>query len=101
MIFLGFPGGSDSKEPACDAGRVGSIPGWEDPLEKEMDTDSVFLPGKLDGQKTVVHGVAELDMTEQLTLLLFTFMSLPHLPCFFSCSVRGPVVHPFHPAHSL
>ena len=27
-VFLGFPGGSDSKESICDAGDLGSIPGW-------------------------------------------------------------------------
>ena len=27
--LLGFPGGSDSKEPACNAGELGSVPGWE------------------------------------------------------------------------
>ena len=26
-VFLGFPGGSASKEPACNAGDLGSIPG--------------------------------------------------------------------------
>ena len=26
-VFLGFPGGSDSKESACNAGHLGSIPG--------------------------------------------------------------------------
>jgi len=26
-VFLGFPGGSDSKESACKAGDLGSIPG--------------------------------------------------------------------------
>ena len=26
-VFLGFPGGSDGKEPACNAGDLGSIPG--------------------------------------------------------------------------
>ena len=26
-VFLGFPGGSDSKESTCDAGDLGSIPG--------------------------------------------------------------------------
>ena len=31
---MGFPGGSDSKESACNVGDVSSIPGWEDPLEK-------------------------------------------------------------------
>ena len=35
-----------NKESACDAedtGDLGSIPGWEDPLEKEMATNSSFL----------------------------------------------------------
>ena len=27
LLFLGFPGGSAGKEPACNAGDVGSIPG--------------------------------------------------------------------------
>ena len=26
-VFLGFPGGSDSKESACDVGDLGFIPG--------------------------------------------------------------------------
>ena len=26
-VFLGFPGGSDGKESACNAGDMGSIPG--------------------------------------------------------------------------
>ena len=26
-VFLGFPGGSDSKESACNAGDLGSVPG--------------------------------------------------------------------------
>ena len=28
-LFKGFPGGSDGKEPACNAGEPGSIPGKE------------------------------------------------------------------------
>ena len=52
----GFPGGSDGKESACNAGDPGSIPGSDDPLEKEMATHSSILawenpwteePGKL------------------------------------------------------
>ena len=31
-------GGSDGKESACNSGDPGSIPGWEDPLEKGMAT---------------------------------------------------------------
>ena len=37
---LGFPGGSDSKESACSVGDLGSIPGLEDLLEKEIGTHS-------------------------------------------------------------
>ena len=32
--------------------RVQSL-GWEDPLEKEMTTPPVFLPGKYHGQRSV------------------------------------------------
>ena len=37
---LGFPGGSNGKESACNAGDLGLIPGQEDPLEKGMATHS-------------------------------------------------------------
>ena len=32
----GFPGGSDGKASVYNAGDLGSSPGLEDPLEKEM-----------------------------------------------------------------
>ena len=54
---MSFPGGSDSKESACNEGDLGLIPGWErSPGEKEMATHSSILawripwteePGKL------------------------------------------------------
>ena len=34
IITLGFPGSSSGKESICNVGDPGSIPGWEDPLEK-------------------------------------------------------------------
>ena len=44
---MGFPSGSNGKESACNAGNLsltlGSILGWEDPLEKEMFTCSSIL----------------------------------------------------------
>ena len=43
----GFPGGSDVKESAYSAGDPGSIPGQEDPLEKEMATYSSILAWKI------------------------------------------------------
>ena len=36
----GFPGGSDGKESACNAGDLGSILGQEDPQEKGIATHS-------------------------------------------------------------
>ena len=45
-MFPGFPGGSDCKESACNAGDLGLIPGSlgkKDPLEKGMATHSSLL----------------------------------------------------------
>ena len=48
--------------------------GQEDPLEKEWQPTSVFLPGKFHGQQSLVSyspwDCKELDMTEQLTLFI-------------------------------
>ena len=57
------------KEPACNAGDVGSIPGSGDPLEKEMATHSSTLAWRSlwteEPGGATVHGVAEeLDRTE-------------------------------------
>ena len=43
----GFPGGSDGKESACNAGDLGSIPELEDPLEKGMATHSSILAWRI------------------------------------------------------
>ena len=49
---LGFPGGSDGKESACDAGDANSIPGLERfPWRKEWQPTPVFLPGEFHGQR--------------------------------------------------
>ena len=44
---LNFPGGSDGKASAYSAGDPSSIPGLEDPLEKEMATHSSILAWKI------------------------------------------------------
>ena len=44
---MGFPCGSVGKESACSTGDLGSIPGLEDPLEKEMATHSSILAGRI------------------------------------------------------
>ena len=56
--------------PAMWETQVRSL-GWEDPLEEEMATHSVFLPGKSHGQTSLVGyspwGHKEVDITEQLS----------------------------------
>ena len=44
---LGFPGSSDGKMSACNAGDLGSISGQEDRLEKEMATHSSTVAWKI------------------------------------------------------
>ena len=65
-----IPGGSDSKESACNAGDPGYIPGWEDPLEKGMAPHSSTLAWKNPMDRGVwwatVHG-GHKRVTEQLT----------------------------------
>ena len=46
-MIAGYLGGSDSKESACSAGDLGSIPGWEDPLEKGTATHSSILAWRI------------------------------------------------------
>ena len=43
IIFIGFPGGSDGKASACNAGDPGLIPELGISLEKEMATHSSTL----------------------------------------------------------
>ena len=64
-----FPGGSDSKESACNAGDPGSISGWgRFPWRRERLPTLGFLPGEFHGQRSLVGcspwGRKELDTTE-------------------------------------
>ena len=58
-----FPGSSDGKEPTCNVGGLGSVPGWEDPLEKGKATHTSFLAWRIlmdrEVWQTTVHGVAK------------------------------------------
>ena len=47
---MGFPDGSDDEESACRETCVPSL-GQEDPVEKEMATPLVFLPGESHEQR--------------------------------------------------
>ena len=67
---LGFPGGSDGKESACNAGDMDSIPGLGRSL-REGRGYPLQYSGLENSMDCIVHGVAELDMTERLSLFIF------------------------------
>ena len=78
LCKVGFPGGSDSKESACNAGDPGWIPGLgRSPGRREWLPTPVYLTGEIHGQRSLVGyspwGLKESDMTEWLTLSLLLF----------------------------
>ena len=80
---MGFPGGSDCKESACNAGDPGFDP-WVRKIlwRQEWLSTPLFLLRESHGQRSLaggVHGVTESHMTEQLTLSLFMWNMVP---CF-------------------
>ena len=60
-LNLGFPGGSDGKESACNVGDLGSFPGREDPLEEGMAAHSSTLAWRIlmdrGAWQAALHGV--------------------------------------------
>ena len=98
-VLLGFPGGSYGKECTCNAGDLGLIPGLGRSLGEGNGNLLQYsgLENSMDRKAwwTTVQGIAksrtgyspwghkESDMTEQLSLLLFTFMHLIALKPFF------------------
>ena len=73
-MFRGFPGGSEDKVYACNAGDLGSIPGLgRSPGEGNGNPPQYScLENPMDGGawRATVHGVIESDRTERLMLSL-------------------------------
>ena len=70
----GFPGGSDGKESACNAGDPGSIPGLGRSLEKGMATHSSIFAWRIPMDKRSLAdyspwGPKESDTTEWLSVI--------------------------------
>ena len=68
---MGFPGGSDGKESACNARHLGSIPGLEKPLGEGSGYPLQYASLNSMNRGTwwaTVHGVhKQSDRTERLT----------------------------------
>ena len=65
--MLGFPGTSAGKEPICNAGDPGLIPGSGRSAGKGIGYPLQYS-GLENSMDCIVHGVAELDTNEQLSL---------------------------------
>ena len=73
LVFMGFPGGLDGKESACNAADLSSTPGWGRPLgEGHGNPRHRSCLENPHGQRNPVgynpRGRKELDMTEQLSI---------------------------------
>ena len=88
FIWRGFPGGTDSKQSACNVRDPVWSLAWEDPLEKEMATHSSILawripwteePGGLQsmGSQRVGHGwVADTNTLYHIELCVHSDLTL-------------------------
>ena len=79
---MGFPGGSDGKESACNVGDPGLTLGWEDTLEKELATHFSILAWRIPWRKC---GIEPQESTR-----IFSSISPPKKPesayCIALCS---------------
>ena len=70
--WWGFPGGSDGKESACNAGDLGSIPDLGRALGEgngyPLQDSCLKNPMDRGAQQAAAHGAAELETTERLSL---------------------------------
>ena len=67
LVFLGFPGGSASKESALNAGDLGSIPGLGR-SPGEGNGYPLQYSGLENSMDYIIHAVAESDRTKKLSL---------------------------------
>ena len=84
-IFLGFSGGSDGKESACNAGDLGLIPrsGRTPERGRAWQSTPVFLPGEFHELRSLMvcspWGHKESDTTEQLALSFSHFQNITNM----------------------
>ena len=64
MYVMGFPGGSESKESACNAGDLGSIPGLGR-FPGKGNSYSLQYSGLENSMDCIVHGVTKSQDTTE------------------------------------
>ena len=88
---MGFLGGSDGKESACNAGDLGSIPGGRSPGGGHAIPLQHSCLENPHGQRSLVGyspwGPKEADMTECLSTHTTRYQDSPQALQFIKCSV--------------
>ena len=77
-VFLGFPGGSDGKESACDAGDLGSIPGLGRNCILTDYLYSYWLPGLYISISTTMMSSLDMEAIHILLYILCTSHDIRH-----------------------
>ena len=93
FFFKSFPSGSASKESTCNVGDLGSIVGLGR-SPGEGNSYPLQYSGQENSMDCIVHGVAELDTTEWLSLycLLIWLCLVLAVACgIFSCGMQDLV----------
>ena len=101
--LVDVPSGSVVKNlPAMQETWVWSL-GQEDPLEKEMATHSIFLPGESQGQRSLVGyspwGHEESDPTERLSMHTHSDSTRGHNPWGWHVWTRAELAPPVFSLH--
>ena len=65
---MGFPDSSVGKESTCNAGNLGSILGWEDPLEEGMTTPSSILAWRIPMDREAWQSTVHEDTKSRIRL---------------------------------
>ena len=84
---MDFSSSSDGKESVCSAEDLVWSLSRKNPLEKGMATHSSILAWRIPWTEKpggLVHGVAKSNMTEQLTLSLYTFYNILYVLIHYS-----------------
>ena len=101
MTGVGFPGGSESKESACNAGHLGSIPGSGRSIREEngnpLQYPCLENPMYKRACQATVHGV---EKSQDTTKWLMLSLILLYLGSWWFCAwnlIHKPEHHQFDP----
>ena len=90
-VYLGFPGGSDGKESACNAGEPYLVPGsGRFPWRRGWQPTPIFLPGESHGQRSLMGYIQSMGLQRVRHDFATNNTHLPHVGPALCPSQLGP-----------